>query len=154
MAAMYEQSSKMIAEAWKNAVFWFPELPEDGLEPGDEFEVTKKMGMGNEGMGMKMESVSKQVFTLDEVADGLAYFSVRERTITKSNATMGSKSDTKTAGKGEAVFDLKNGMWTDMTIKSHSNLNLGNIPGISDFPGTVPNGIPGIIFIIGYSVVN
>jgi hypothetical protein len=132
MAAMYEQSSKMIAEAWKNAVFWFPELPEDALELGDEFEVTKKIGMGNEGMGMTIESVSKQVFTLEEVTDGLAYFSVKERILTKSTAVMGSKSDTKTAGKGEAVFDLKEGMWTDMTIKSRSNLNFGNIPGISE----------------------
>jgi len=130
MAAMYEQSSKMIADAWKNGVFWFPELPENALAPGDEFEVTQKMGMGHESAGMQMESVSKQVFTLEEVREGLAYFSVRERTLTKSTTAMGGKSDTKTAGKGEAVFDLKEGIWTDLTTKSRSEVQLGNMPGM------------------------
>ncbi|MGA1794948.1 MAG: hypothetical protein ACMUIL_03715, partial [bacterium] len=131
MAAMYEQSSKMIADAWKTGVFWFPELPEDPLEPGDEFEVTRKMGMGSSTAGMQMESVSKQVFTLEEVSEGLAYFSVKERSLTQSTAQMGGKSDTRTAGKGEATFDLREGMWTDMTIKSTSNVQFGNIPGMS-----------------------
>ena len=131
MAAMVAQSSKMIADAWETAVFWFPELPEDPLEPGDEFEVTQKMGMGNNTAGMQMESVSRQVFTLEEVSEGLAYFSVRDRTLTKSTSKMGGKSDTKTAGKGEAIFDLQEGMWTDMTIKSKSNVQFGNIPGMS-----------------------
>ena len=46
MKEMIAQSYKMIPEAFKNAVFWFPEVPEDKLEIGDEFEVQRKMGMG------------------------------------------------------------------------------------------------------------
>ena len=130
MEAMYEQSSKMIAEAWENAVFWLPELPEEPLQPGDEFEANHKMGMGNESMGMQMQSVSKQIFILDEVSEGLAYFSVKERTVTKSDAPMGGKSDTKTAGKGDAVFDLREGIWTDLTMKSRSKVEFGNMPGM------------------------
>jgi len=34
------------------------------LVPGDEFEVTQRMGMGYESAGMHMESVTKQVFTV------------------------------------------------------------------------------------------
>jgi hypothetical protein len=132
MAAMYEQSSNMIADAWKNAIFWFPELPENAIKPGDEFEVTHKMGTGGEGIGMSMKSVSKQVFTLEDVNEGLAYFSVKERTITKSTAAQGGKTDSKTAGKGEAIFDLREGMWIDMTLKSQSKVQLGHIPGMSD----------------------
>ena len=40
MRKMMENSYKMIPEAYKNAVFWFPEVPEDNLEIGDEFDLT------------------------------------------------------------------------------------------------------------------
>jgi hypothetical protein len=130
MEAMYEQSTKMVAKAWENAVFWFPELPEEPLQPGDEFEATHKMAMGNESMGMQMQSVSKQVFILDEVSEGLAYFSVKERTVLKSDAPMGGNADTQTSGKGDAVFDLREGIWTDLTMKSRSKVEIGSIPGM------------------------
>ena len=42
IAAMYEGFTEMIAEAWVNSVFWFPELPDYALEIGDEFEVIQK----------------------------------------------------------------------------------------------------------------
>ena len=131
MAAMYEQSSRMVAEPWKNAVFWFPELPEDSLEIGDEFDVTRKMGAGGRTGGMQMQSVSKQLFTLEDVSEGLAYFTIRERTITRTGSPMGGKSDTKTAGKAKAVFDLHEGMWAELAMKSRSRVQLGNMPGMS-----------------------
>ncbi|MBW1851701.1 MAG: M48 family metalloprotease [Deltaproteobacteria bacterium] len=77
-----------------------------------------------------MQTVSKQVFTLEDVSKGLAYFSVRERSLTKSTAPGGGKTDTKTAGKGEAIFDLREGMWVEMTTKSRIKVKLGNIPGM------------------------
>jgi len=132
MKAIYAQSSDMMAEAYKNAVFWFPEMPEDGMVPGDEFDVTRKMGMGGGGMGMQSQTVMKQVFTLEEIADGLAYFTVKDRSITKTKGMAGGKADTKTAGKGETVFDLGVGMWTDLTIKSRSKVNMSNIPGMAN----------------------
>ena len=124
-----KQSYQFVAEAWKNAVFWFPEFPEEALQPGDEFEMKEKMGAGGPG-GMKMTTVSKQVFTLEEVSEGLAYFSVKQRFITKSSAPMGGKSDTKSAGKGEAIFDLQQGMWIDLETKSRSKVKFGNMPGM------------------------
>jgi len=129
--AAFEQSSRFMAEAWKNAVFWFPEIPEDPLEPGDEFEATQKISMGSGGAGIQMETVSKQVFTLEEVSDGLAYFSVKERSLTKSSGAMGGKTKTKSAGKGEAIFDLRQGMWIEMTTKTRSQVQMGAIPGMS-----------------------
>ncbi len=132
MAAMFEQSSKMMAEAWKNAVFWFPELPEYALELGDEFEVTQKMGIGDETVGMQMQSISKQVFTLEDVSEDLAYFSVKERSVTKSEGMMGGGADTKTAGKGEAIFDLKVGMWIDFVTKSRSQVQFEGVPGMDE----------------------
>ena len=122
----------MIADAWKNAVFWFPELPEEGLGPGDEFDITRKMGMGGSGMGMQSQTISKQVFTLEKVANGLAYFTVKDRSITRTKGMAGGKADTKTVGKGETVFDLGIGMWTDLTVKSRSKVNMSSIPGMSN----------------------
>ncbi len=130
-AAALEQSSRFIAEAWKNAVFWFPEIPEDPLEQGDEFEATQKLGMGGGGSGIQVETVSKQVFTLEDVSDGLAYFSVKERSLTKTSGAVGGKTRTKTAGKGEAIFDLRQGMWIEMSTKTRSHVHMGSLPGTS-----------------------
>jgi len=131
MKKMMQDSYKMIPEAYKNAVFWFPEIPEEKLEIGDEFDVQRKMGMGSSGSGMRIETVSKQVFTLEEVSKGLAYFSVKERSVTKTGGSMGGSSETKIAGKGNAIFDLLQGMWLEVTEKSRAKVNLGGVPGMS-----------------------
>ena len=132
MKAMLEQSSNMMADAWKNAVFWFPEIPEDPLEPGDEFDVIRKMDMGSSSLGMQSRTVSKQVFTLDDASEGLAYFTVRDRSITKTKGVAGGRSATKTTGKGEAVFDIKEGMWLGLTTKSRSRMNMSSMPGMGN----------------------
>ena len=118
MKKMMQDSYKMIPEAYKNAVFWFPEVPETKLEIGDEFDVQRKMGMGDSGIGVQAETLIKQVFTLEEVRKGLAYFSVKERSVTKTGGSMGGSSETKIAGKGNAIFDLEQGMWLELTEKS------------------------------------
>jgi hypothetical protein len=139
MKQMYEQSSNMIADAWKNAVFWFPELPEEPMLAGDEFEMTRKMAMGGAGMGMQAQTVSKQVFTLEEVSKGLAYFSVRERSVTKMTGAAGGRSDTKTASKGETVFDMNAGMWIDMVVKSKSNVGMTGVANMGNTSQDVVN---------------
>jgi len=131
MKALFKQPFIMIPEAYKHSVFWFPEVPEYKLEIGDEFDVQRKMGMGGSGSGMQMKSVSKQVFTLEDVSKGLAYFSVKERTVTKTGTSMGGSSETKIAGKGEAIFDLEQGMLLELTEKSKAKVQLGAIPGMS-----------------------
>ena len=128
MKAMMVQSYQSIGEMWKEAVFWFPEFPEEKLDIGDEFEMTQKMGSGGGAMGL--ESVIKQVFTLEDVSDGLAYFDVRQRAVTKTGG-MGAKTDTKTAGKGETIFDLKEGMWVEVVTRSQSVVNMGAVPGMA-----------------------
>ena len=132
MKAMMEQSYKMIPEAYKNSIFWFPEVPENKLEIGDEFDVQRKMAMGGSGSAMQMESVSKQIFTLEEASQGLAYFSVRQRSVTKAGVSMGGGSKTKVAGKGEAVFDLKKGMWLELTEKSRAKVKITGLAGMGE----------------------
>jgi hypothetical protein len=125
MQAMYQQSVAMVADAWKHTVFWFPEVPEEKLEIGDEFEVERDMGMGSSASMMQTRSLSRQVYTLEDVSEGLAYFSVKERSVTKSETPMGGSSETKIAGKGEVVFDLGLGMWLDLTEKSKARVDIG-----------------------------
>ncbi len=126
MAAMMQQSANFMAEVWKNAVFWFPEFPEAKLELADEFEVTEKMGTGSASAGLQTQTLTKQVFTLEDVSDGLAYFSVKQRSITKTKGVMGGKSDTKSLGKGKAIFDLKDGMWVELVSKHRSKVQFGS----------------------------
>ena len=132
IAAMYEGFTEMIAEAWMNSVFWFPELPDYALEIGDEFEVTQKFQIGSEARGVEVKTVSKQVFTPEDLSEGLAYFTVKERAVTKSSSAMGGESDTKTVGKGEAIFDLSEGMWIELTTKSLSQVEFENMPAVGD----------------------
>ncbi|MFH1985656.1 MAG: hypothetical protein ABIL58_27805 [Pseudomonadota bacterium] len=135
MKAMMEQSYKSMGEMWKETVFWFPEFPEGTLDIGDEFEMTQKMSTGG---AMGMDAVIKQVFTLEDVSDGLAYFSVHERAFTKTGG-LGGKTTTKSAGKGETIFDLKEGMWVELVTRGQSTVNMGSVPGMSGMPG-MPSG--------------
>ena len=125
MKAMLQQSATLLADIWKDAVFWFPELPEETLELGDEFDVIKKMGLGGTGAGLQTETLTKQVYTLEDVSSDLAYFSVKERSVTKMKGVMGGTSDTKGLGKSEAVFDLKEGMWVEFVTKSRYKVEFG-----------------------------
>jgi hypothetical protein len=72
------------------------------------------------------------VFTLEEVSQGLAFFSVKERSVTRTGGSMGASSETKMAGKGEAIFDLKQGMWLELTEKFRAKVQLGSIPGMGN----------------------
>ena len=147
MKAMMQQSATLIADIWKDAVFWFPELPEDTLAPGDEIDVIKKMGAGGKGAGMQTETIAKQVYTLEDVSTGLAYFSVRERAITKTKGMMGGESDTKSLGKSEAVFDIKEGMWVEFVNKYRSNVQMGS-------SATVGEGTAEVLSINKYEIEN
>ncbi len=114
------QMAQYIGPAMKMAMFRFPEFPEGPLQIGDEFDVTHKMEMpGMQGMG-GMQSVTKMTYTLEEVRKGLAYFSVKSRTVMK-----GSGMDMKDAGKSEAIFDMKSGMWIEHETKSKSQVMAG-----------------------------
>ncbi len=121
---MMKQSFKALPEMWKHTVYWFPEVPEEKLSIGDEFDMKKKMGLNIPGSPMQMNAVLKQVFTLEDVSDGLAYFSVKERSVAKGSGAMGMDSKVQTVGKGDAVFDLEQGMWLEMTQKSKAKVGM------------------------------
>ncbi|HXH72645.1 MAG TPA: hypothetical protein VNI58_07530 [Mariprofundaceae bacterium] len=128
-AAMMQQSAEMLAKAMQPGVFWFPELPEEKLSVGDSFEVVQKSDLGG-GTGMQMQTVVKSEFTLEDISEGLAYFSVRQRAQSKAGG-MGGSSETRTAGKADAIFDLEQGMWVEMTAKSQSTSSFSGSGGMS-----------------------
>ncbi len=66
----------------------------------------------------------KQIFTLEDVADGLAYFSVKVKSVSKMTEPAGAPTDTNTTPKGEAIFDLKMGMRVEMTTKTIARIKM------------------------------
>jgi hypothetical protein len=115
MQAALDQNKKMLAESLKQTVFWFPEVPEYALVPGDEFEEKSTQGVKTDGMQNK--SKTRTVFELDDVSDGLAYFVTKQRSASKMS-TMGGNMDYGSSGKGEIIFDIKEGMWIEYVSKS------------------------------------
>lgn len=109
------QSNKILAESLKPAVFWFPELPEEALLPGDEFE--DKHTHGFKDPNMASSTKTRKVFVLEDISEGLAYFSSKERHATKMS-TMGGEVDGSSTGKGEIIFDLEESMWIELTTQS------------------------------------
>ena len=134
-ADMMRQSGDMVAKAMQMGVFWFPELPEDRLSIGDFFETVQKSDLGSSPM-MQSQTVVKTEYTLEEISEGLAYFSVRTRAQTKAGG-MGGSMDSKTAGKADAIFDLELGMWVEMTMKSQTSSSYAGMGGMSGEMGGV-----------------
>ena len=134
-ADMMRQSGDMVARAMQMGVFWFPEVPEDRLSVGDVFETVQKSDLGS-GPMMQSQTVVKTEYTLEEVSQGLAYFSVRTRAQTKSGG-MGGSMDSKTAGKADAIFDLEQGMWVEMTMKSQTSSSYAGMGGMAGDMGGV-----------------
>jgi hypothetical protein len=66
------------------------------------YEMPGMMGMGG------MKSAIKLTYTLEDISDGLATFSIKQRMKMK-----GSGMDMKAGGKSEAVFDIGQGMWVE-----------------------------------------
>jgi len=102
------QMAQMVGPAMKPAIFFFPEFPEEALQPGDEFDTIIRYEMpGMMGMG-GMKSAIKLTYTLEDISDGLATFSIKQRAKMK-----GSGMEMKTAGQSEALFDINQGMWIE-----------------------------------------
>ncbi len=118
------QTKQMIANANKPSVFWFPELPDETLQPGDEFE--DRRNLKDKNAYQSTQSVSRDVYILEEVSQGLAYFSTKSRMTTKMT-TMGSKTDFGSSGKGDSIFDLKAGMWSELVTKSKMKFSGGMV---------------------------
>ena len=112
------QNNKELAQILKPEVFWFPELPEHPLEPGDEFEEKRTHDIKN--LNMTGQSKTRTVFALYDVSEGLAYFETKTRHTSKVK-TPGGKMDYGSSGKGDIIFDLNKGMWIELVNKWKTN---------------------------------
>ncbi len=108
------QANRMLAQSLQPAVFWFPELTEEPLQPGDEFEDKRTQGIKEANMAYT--SKTRKVFVLEDVSQGLAYFSTKERHTGKTATAMGA-TEYGSSGKGESIFDLKAGMWIEFVTQ-------------------------------------
>ncbi len=114
------QIAQMIGPAMKPAIFFFPEFPDEALEPGDEFdaviryEIPGVMGMGG------MKSIIKMTYILEDISDGLAAFTIKQHMKMK-----GSGMDLKTGGKSKALFGLSQGMWIEHETVTKSTAEQG-----------------------------
>ena len=112
----YQQILRRVASAWRSAVFWFPELPERSLKPGDAFVVEDERDLSDEP-GAAMRVHSTRTYRLLAVADGVARFRVEEDS--RVDAGSGeSRIDSRERAEGEALFDLALGMWTRQQLVS------------------------------------
>lgn len=111
---VFVQNKKEEAQRLQPEVFWFPKLPEEPLEPGDQFE--EKHTHGIKDSNMTEQSKTRTVFTLYDVSNGLASFETKTRHTSKVK-TPGGNMDYGSSGKGELIFDLQKGMWIKFVKK-------------------------------------
>jgi hypothetical protein len=128
-------AARLSAEAHKVSVFWFPELPEDALQPGDEFEWVQNMAI-KDPSGMSITVATKWSFVLDEVEKGLAYFSITSRSKTQMQSAMGGAA-MPSINKGEGIFDLNEGMWIEWRLKG--KMDMSTIPGVGEMKAFIVN---------------
>ena len=124
----YQQMLEQAAAAWRHAAFWFPELPERPLAPGEEFvsRDDRDLGAGAPGMGMWMKSERR--YRLVSVAEGVARFRVEENSHVDAAAGPESVASEQRA-EGEALFDLALGMWTRHELVSSQKASFHGAPG-------------------------
>ena len=113
------EQAELIADGGKYIVFWLPELPEYGLKPGDEFDVVQKAKTGTGADFTQSQWAVKHSYSLEDVSGGLALFSTSMK-MQYTMATGGTKSEVQAQAKGQATFDMKQGMWLDLTSRTHS----------------------------------
>ena len=104
-------------EQWQDMVFWFPVFPNAELKPGDSFEITQKRFMTDSNNQWQTRGLAKQILTLESVVNGLATFSIQDRSMAMTNTGFRSNTGTRSLTKTQAVFDLRQGMWIEWTNK-------------------------------------
>jgi hypothetical protein len=87
------------------------------LKPGESFEITQKRFMTDSNNQWQTRGLVKQILTLESVQNGLAVFSVQDRSMAMTDTGFGSNTGTRSLTKAQAVFDLRQGIWIEWTNK-------------------------------------
>jgi len=130
-AVAWRQMLRGLAEAWSDAVFWLPELPERALRPGDTFTTRGERPLGGQEPGVSGRQSLERTYTLRRVEDGRAHFELAARSrVETSTARSAVRSERETSG--EAVFDLGLGMWTRHVARSRDRFDLESDEALPD----------------------
>jgi hypothetical protein len=127
---------RQVASAWRGAVFWFPELPERALSPGDAFVVDEARDLAESEPGVKMQMRASRTYRLLGVESGVARFRVEE-TSEVDAATADSGIASEQRAEGEALFDLSLGMWTRHQLVSSQRASYQGAEGLGAGAGEV-----------------
>lgn len=126
----FRQMLRQVASAWRGAVFWFPELPERALVPGDAFVVDEARNLAETEPGVLMRMRASRTYRLLAVEAGVARFRVEEVSqVDAAAAESGIASEQR--AEGEAFFDLALGMWTRQVFVSTQRASYTGASGLS-----------------------
>jgi len=94
-----------------------PALPDRELKIGDSFEVPTKLSLPGLPMAGRMETSSQCTYTLKSLTDAAATFELKTIVSGSYGDDGGERMKIKLTGGGEgvAIFDLKEGIFTDST---------------------------------------
>jgi hypothetical protein len=101
-----------------------PALPDRELKVGDSFEVPIKLSLPGLPMAGRMDTSSTCVYTLKTLTDAAALFDMTT-TVTGTYGDEGGERMKLTlagGGEGKAVFDLKEGIFTDSSTSMKVNM--------------------------------
>lgn len=124
----YRRMLRQVASAWRNAAFWFPELPERSLSPGEAFVVREERDLGGEEPGVSLRIHSTSTYRLLAVEDAVARFHVEQVSAVAGSAA-DSAIESEERAEGEALFDLALGMWTRQQLVSSSSARYSGAQG-------------------------
>ena len=103
---------RKLASAWRDAVLWFPELPESELAPGEAFVVQESRDLAESEAGVEMRIARTRTYRLQGVEAGVARFALEDVSrVDAATAESGIASEQRASG--EARFDLALGMWLE-----------------------------------------
>jgi hypothetical protein len=123
----YRRMLRQVASAWRHSVFWFPELPERSLAPGEDFVVQEDRDLGGEQPGVSMRIRNTRKYRLLAVESGVARFHVEEVSSVEAAAAESGLASTERA-EGEALFDVALGMWKRQQLKALEHSRYADTP--------------------------
>lgn len=128
------QLLRQVASAWRDSVFWFPELPDRALAPGDAFSVDETRDLADAEPGVSMRVRTTRSYRLVSLDASTAHFRVEEVSAVDA-ATAESGIASQQRAEGEAVFDLALGMWTGQHLDSSQRARYSGASGVGGGAG-------------------
>lgn len=120
---------RKLGSAWRDAVLWFPELPERELERGEAFAVQETRDLAETEAGVAMRIHRTRTYRLRSFEAGVARFELEDVSrVDAATAESGIASEQRAVG--EARFDLALGMWLEQQQTASQHDVYKGAPGV------------------------